>query len=90
MNDTLYLIVYHAPKTDVTRAKIFAHEESARAEYEKIKRFIKENYTADEPDSEGENFFIRYDHSETNAATVQMVAMNGTDDGKVFYLINYQ
>lgn len=74
----------------MTRAKIFAHEESARAEYKKIKKFIKENYSADEPDFEGENYFIRYDHSETNAATVQMVAVNGTDDGQAFDLINYQ
>lgn len=87
---TLYMVIYHAPKPDVTRAKIFAHEESARAEYEKIKKSIKENYTADEPDTEGERIFMRYDRSETNVASVQMIAVNGTDDGKMFDLIKYQ
>ena len=41
-----------------------------------------ENYHADDEDNDEEDYFCRYDHSETNASFVKISIISETIDGK--------
>lgn len=78
----IYLLTAHFAKSDVTGGYVYADKENALKHYAKIKKEIMENYNADEEDYEGEYFFCRYDHSETNASFVMISIISETIEGK--------
>ena len=78
----IYLLTAHFAKSDTTSAYVYADKENAFKHYAKIKNEIMENYHADDEDNDEEDYFCRYDHSETNASFVKISIISETIDGK--------
>lgn len=78
----IYLLTAHFAKSDTTSAYVYADKENAFKHYDKLKKEIMENYHADDEDNDEEDYFCRYDHSETNASFVKISIISETIDGK--------